>query len=65
VVAASIRAQIADGLLLPGEPPPSGAALSRATGYCALTGHKAAATLITIKNGVLVPCFSPCAGLSS
>jgi DNA-binding transcriptional regulator YhcF (GntR family) len=58
-VAASIRAQIADGLLLPGEPAPSGAALSRATGYSTLTCRKALTTLI--KDGVLVPGASPTA----
>lgn len=52
-VAASVRAQIADGRLRPGEPAPSGAALSRATGYSILTCRKALNTLI--KEGVLVP----------
>ena len=32
-VAARIRAQIAAGLLVPGEAAPSGAALARVTGY--------------------------------
>jgi len=52
-VAASIRAQIEDGRLLPGAPAPSGAALARATGFSDLTCRKALQTLI--KNGVLVP----------
>ena len=56
-VAAHIRAQVADGALLPGEPVPSGAALSRATGYSVLTCRKAIKVLI--KDGVLVPGASP------
>ena len=56
-VAESIRAQIADGMLLPGEPAPSGAALARATGYSTLTCRKALSRLI--KDGVLVPGTSP------
>ena len=51
-VAARIRAQIADGTLSPGESVPSGAALSRVTGYSALTCRKALRTLI--RQGVLV-----------
>jgi DNA-binding GntR family transcriptional regulator len=51
--AASVRSQIADGTLRPGQPAPSGAALSRATGFCELTCRKALRTLI--KDGVLVP----------
>jgi transcriptional regulator with XRE-family HTH domain len=52
-VAARIRAQIADGTLSPGESVPSGAALSRVTGYSALTCRKALRALI--RQGVLVP----------
>lgn len=52
-VAASIRAQIEDGRLLPGAPAPSGAALARATGFSDLTCRKVLQALI--KNGVLVP----------
>lgn len=55
-VAASIRTQIADGALQPGEPAPSGAALARATGFSALTCRKALSTLIN--DGVLVPSHS-------
>jgi transcriptional regulator with XRE-family HTH domain len=51
-VMARIRAQIADGTLSPGESVPSGAALSRATGYSALTCRKALRVLI--RQGVLV-----------
>lgn len=51
-VAARIREQIADGTLLPGGSVPSGAALSRVTGYSALTCRKALRTLI--RQGVLV-----------
>jgi DNA-binding transcriptional regulator YhcF (GntR family) len=50
-VAASIRAQIADGVLIPGQPAPSGAALARATGYSVLTCRRALRTLV--KDGVL------------
>jgi Helix-turn-helix domain/Bacterial regulatory proteins, gntR family len=52
-VAARVRNQIADGTLLPGEPAPSGAALSRMTGYSVLTCRKALRVLI--KDGVLAP----------
>jgi hypothetical protein len=52
-VAASIRAQIADGLLLPGQSVPSGAALARVTGYSTLTCRKALRTLV--EDGVLAP----------
>lgn len=52
-VAASIRAQIADGTLRPGVSAPSGAALARITGYSTLTCRKAVTALI--KDGVLVP----------
>jgi|SRR5450756_42100 len=52
-VAASIRAQIADGVLRPGRSAPSGAALARATGYSSLTCRKALRTLV--EDGVLVP----------
>jgi DNA-binding transcriptional regulator YhcF (GntR family) len=56
-VAASIRAQIADGTLTPGQPSPSGAALARETGYSTLTCRRALRTLI--KDGVLAPGTSP------
>jgi DNA-binding FadR family transcriptional regulator len=56
-VAESIRAQITDGTLLPGEAAPSGAALSRATGYSSITCRKALSALV--KDGVLVPGVSP------
>jgi hypothetical protein len=58
-VATRIRAQIAAGVLMPGEAAPSGAALARATGYNALTCRKALRTLI--KEGTLVPGASPSA----
>lgn len=51
--AASVRSQIADGTLRPGQPAPSGAALSRSTGFSELTCRKALRTLI--KDGLLVP----------
>jgi hypothetical protein len=56
-VAESIRAQIADGTLAPGQPAPSGAALARVTGYSALTCRRALRTLI--KERMLVPGTSP------
>ena len=40
-VAAAIRRQIADGTLRPGQPAPSGAELSRVTGFSTLTCRKA------------------------
>ena len=52
-VAAAIRRQIADGTLRPGQPAPSGAELSRATGFSTLTCRKALRTLIA--DGLLVP----------
>ena len=52
-VAAAVRGQIADGTLRPGQPAPSGAALSRVTGFSTLTCRKALRTLIT--DGVLLP----------
>jgi GntR family transcriptional regulator / MocR family aminotransferase len=52
LVAERIRAQIADGMLMPGDPAPSGSALSRATGYSSLTCRKALQMLI--RDGVLV-----------
>ena len=52
-VAAAVRGLIADGTLRPGEPAPSGAALSRVTGYSTLTCRKALRQLIT--DGVLTP----------
>ena len=52
-VAESVRAQIADGTLRPGQPAPSGAALSRVTGYSTLTCRKALRVLIA--DGALIP----------
>jgi DNA-binding XRE family transcriptional regulator len=52
-VAERIRAQVTDGTLSPGESVPSGAALSRVTGFSQLTCRKALRTLI--RQGVLVP----------
>jgi hypothetical protein len=52
-VAAGIREQIANGTLRPGQPAPSGAALSRVTGYSTLTCRKALRLLIA--DGDLVP----------
>lgn len=52
-VAAAVRGQIADGTLRPGQPAPSGAALSRLTGFSTLTCRRALRVLIT--DGVLVP----------
>jgi biotin operon repressor len=52
-VAASIRAQIADGVLQPGQSAPSGAALARKTGYSTLTCRKALRMLV--EKGVLIP----------
>jgi DNA-binding XRE family transcriptional regulator len=52
-VAASVRAQVADGVLLPGEPAPSGASLARVTGYSVLTCRKALQLLV--REGVLLP----------
>lgn len=52
-VAAAVRGQIADGTLLPGQPAPSGAALSRLTGYSTLTCRRALRVLIA--DGVLIP----------
>jgi len=52
-VAAAVRGQIADGTLLPGQPAPSGAALSRLTGFSTLTCRRALRALVA--DGVLVP----------
>ena len=52
-VAASIRTQIAEGTLQPGQCAPSGAALARATAYSVLTCRKALQALV--EDGVLVP----------
>jgi hypothetical protein len=52
-VAAAIRSQVADGTLRPGQPAPSGAALSRVTGYSTLTCRRALRLLIA--EGVLTP----------
>src|ERR1700733_14778420 len=52
-VAEDVRAQIADGTLRPGQPAPSGAALSRVTGYSTLPGRKARRVLSA--GGALAP----------
>ena len=52
-VAAAVRGQIAAGVLLPGQPAPSGAALSRLTGFSTLTCRRALRVLIA--DGVLTP----------
>lgn len=52
-VAAAVRLQIADGTLRPGEPAPSGAALSRVTGYSTLTCRRALRVLV--EDGLLTP----------
>lgn len=52
-VAAAVQGLIADGTLRPGQPAPSGAALSRVTGYSTLTCRRALRVLIA--DGVLVP----------
>ena len=52
-VAAAVRGQITDGTLRPGQPAPSGAALSRLTGYSTLTCRRALRALVA--DGVLIP----------
>jgi hypothetical protein len=52
-VAAAVKGQIADGTLRPGQSAPSGAALSRLTGYSTLTCRRALRILIA--DGVLLP----------
>jgi hypothetical protein len=52
-VAAAVRAQIAAGALRPGQPAPSGAALSRLTGFSVLTCRRGLRALIA--DGVLTP----------
>jgi DNA-binding transcriptional regulator YhcF (GntR family) len=52
-VAAAVQDLIADGTLRPGQPAPSGAALSRVTGYSTLTCRRALRVLIA--DGVLTP----------
>jgi hypothetical protein len=52
-VVALVRGRVDDGSLLPGQPAPSGAELSRITGYSTLTCRKALRVLIA--DGVLVP----------
>ena len=52
-VAAAVRGQIAAGALLPGQPAPSGAALSRLTGFSTLTCRRALRVLIA--DGLLMP----------
>lgn len=56
-VAANVRAQVVTGVLLPGGPTPSAAALARTTGYSVITCRRALRTLID--DGVLVPGASP------
>lgn len=56
-VAAIISALIADGIMAPGEPVPSAAALSRATGYSTVTCRRALRALVI--DGVLAPGASP------
>lgn len=56
-VAAAVRGQIADGTLLPGQSAPSGAALSRMTGYSTLTCRRALRILLA--EGALTPGPSP------
>jgi len=51
-VAAMVRGQVADGVLSPGAPAPSGAALSRVTGYSVPTCRRALRALVSA--GVLV-----------
>lgn len=60
-VAARIRAQIAGGVLVPGESVPSGAALARTTGYSVVTCRQA--LRILLRDGVLVPGATPGARL--
>jgi len=52
-VVAAVRRQIADGTLRPGQPAPSGAALSRVTGYSTLTCRRALRVLL--QDGLLTP----------
>ena len=52
-VAAAVRGEIADGTLRPGQQAPSGAALSRVTGFSTLTCRRALRVLIA--DGVLIP----------
>jgi hypothetical protein len=52
-VAAAVRGQIADGTLRAGQPAPSGAALSRVTGYSTLTCRRALRVLVA--DGLLIP----------
>jgi DNA-binding GntR family transcriptional regulator len=52
-VAAAVKGQISDGTLRPGQPAPSGAALSRVTGYSTLTCRRALRVLMA--DGVLTP----------
>lgn len=52
-VAAAVRGQIAAGVLLPGQPAPSGASLSRLTGFSTLTCRRALRVLIA--DGLLTP----------
>lgn len=56
-VAAIVRSQVEDGMLSPGAPVPSGAALARLTGFSILTCRHALRTLIN--EGVLVSGASP------
>jgi DNA-binding XRE family transcriptional regulator len=58
-VAAMVRAQVADGTLKAGQSAPSGDALSRLTGFSALTCRKALRALIA--EGILSPGATPSA----
>jgi DNA-binding transcriptional regulator YhcF (GntR family) len=51
-VAAAVRRQIAAGTLRPGQPAPSGAALSRVTGFSTLTCRRALRVLVA--EGILI-----------
>ena len=57
LVAARVRAQIAEGMLIPGEPAPSGSELASVTGYSVLTCRRGLRTLI--RDGDLVAGVSP------
>jgi DNA-binding transcriptional regulator YhcF (GntR family) len=60
-VAAIVREQLAGGVLAPGAPAPSAAALARVTGYSGMTCRRALRALVA--DGVLVPGASPRARL--
>ena len=60
-VAAIVREQLAGGVLAPGAPAPSAAALARLTGYSGVTCRRALRALVA--DGALVPGASPGARL--